>query len=81
MDWNMINQQGDWEVVDSLGRDLSAILHCPVRYCASHYDKNVYECSHSIVFPKFAVQGAQESGDWSQIMEHHHDSLVGVSND
>jgi hypothetical protein len=73
--WEAIPQQGDFEKVDELGRDLSAILHCPVRYCAAHYEKSVFECKHSIVFPKFAVQGAQESGDWSQIMQRHLECL------
>lgn len=75
MDWNAIQHQGDWELVDSLGRDLSAILHCPVRYCAVHYDKPIYECRHLVAFPKFAVQIAQETGDWSQIMQRHAEEI------
>ena len=76
MNWQAIPQQGEWETVDSLGKDLSAILFCPVRYCAVHYDKAVYECQHSIIFPKFAVQGAQSSGDWSDIIHRHNEYIL-----
>jgi hypothetical protein len=72
-DWTPIPQNGDWELVDSLGKDLSAILHCQVRYCSAAYDKPVYECGCSKIFPKFAVQAAQTSGDWSAIMQRHNE--------
>jgi hypothetical protein len=73
MDWTPVPQTGDWEVVDRLGRDLSAILHCPVRFCAYQYDKPVFECKCLKNFPKFSVLAAQESGDWSLIMERHNE--------
>ena len=75
MEWTSVSQQGEWDKVDSLGKDLSAILFCPVRFCAYHYDKPVWECKHLVVFPKFAVQAAQDSGDWSQVMQHHRESI------
>lgn len=75
MDWQPIPQQGEWEIVDSLGKDLSAILFCPVRYCESHYAKPLYECEHSISFPKFAVQIAQNTGEWHDIIQRHKDGL------
>lgn len=69
--WQAIPQQGDFEVVDLLGKDLSAILHCPVRYCGAIYEKPIFECGCSKVFPKFAVQADQNSGDWKFIMDSH----------
>ena len=75
MSWQFNNQQGEWELVDSLGKDLSAILHCPVRYCAWQYDKPIFETADGKVYPKFAVQAAQDSGDWSQVMQHHKESI------
>jgi len=71
MDWNMVNQQGDWEILDSMGQDLSAILSCPVRYCAYQYEKPLFECKCNKIFPRFAVESAQSSGDWSDIIQHH----------
>lgn len=75
MKWTMVNNQGDYEMVDSLGKDLSAILFCPVRYCAYQYEKPLFECKCGKVFPKFAVQIAQETGDWGQIMERHKENV------
>ena len=71
MNWEIIPQQGDFETVDSLGKDLSAILNCPVRYCEAHYSKPIFECSHSVAFPKFAVQIAQNTGEWHDIISRH----------
>lgn len=69
--WQPINSQGDFEVVDSLGSDLSAILHCPVRFCSYQYDKPLFECKCGLTFLKFAVEGCQSSGDWGMIIQRH----------
>lgn len=69
--WSLMQNQGESELIDSLGSDLSAIIHCPVRYCEAHYHKKVFECRCQKIFPVFVVQGAQESGDWLPIMEYH----------
>jgi len=76
MSWEPIPQQGDWEEVDSLGRYLSAILFCPVRYCSAAYEKPVYECSHRCPFPKYAVKIAQNTGDWHEIIERHKEAIL-----
>ena len=71
MDWQPYSQEGNLEELDRLGANLSSILHCPVRYCAGVYAKPVFECGCSMIFPRFAVQAAQDTGDWTQIIKHH----------
>lgn len=75
MSWQQKGEYGEFEIVDRLGKDLSAILHCPVRYLAYHYEKPVFECRHQINFPRFAVQSAQDSGDWMAIIQRHREGF------
>jgi hypothetical protein len=73
MSWTPIPQDSDAERLDKLGRNLSIILACPVRYCESHYMKPLFECGCGKSFPRFSVQAAQENKDWSQIIERHNE--------
>jgi len=75
MGWTPMEQEGQEELIDSLGKDLSAILFCPVRYCETHYSKNIFECKHSIPFPKYMVQICQETGEWHEIIQRHKDAV------
>jgi hypothetical protein len=75
MEWDFIPQQGDFEVVDSLGKDLSAILNCPVRYLEAHVAKPMFQCACSKIFPKFAVQAAQNTGEWHDIIIRHKENV------
>lgn len=80
MSFSPVFQQGSSEELDSMGKDLSAILHCPVRYLGAIYDHPGFECSHMIPFPEFAVKYAHDSGDWSQIMHRHSEWIKGNFN-
>jgi hypothetical protein len=75
MSWQQKGEHGEFEDVDSMGKDLSAILFCPVRYLAYHYEKPVFECKCGISFPRFAVQAAHDSGDWMQIIQRHREGF------
>ncbi|MFA5299105.1 MAG: hypothetical protein WC389_12935 [Lutibacter sp.] len=73
--WQQKGDFGEFDVVDSLGRDLSSILNCPIRYCAWQYEKPVFECRCNITFPKFAVEVSQRSGDWLDIIKRHREGF------
>ncbi len=51
------------------GKALFEHLNCPVHYPA--FGKRLFECRCGIIFPRFVVQGAVESGDWSLILKQH----------
>ena len=51
---------------------LSSKIGCTIRLAPySNYSKPVYECTHSVTFPMFAVKGAKEMDDRSHIIERH----------
>ena len=62
--------------VETLGLELSGQVQCTVRFCGEHWKKPVFECWHGVTWPMFALQGAQESGDWSHIIQRHQEALV-----
>lgn len=53
------------------GQWLSKVVHCPIHWPA--YGKNLFECKHGVVFPKFFLDGHTEeeivSFHLSQIQE------------
>ncbi len=68
--WGYFIQGSDQQLeVDELGSILSLVLDCAVHYPA--YGKNLFECTHGAIFPLFAVRGAANARDWSQIKERH----------
>jgi hypothetical protein len=61
-----------------LGRQLSIILHCPVRLVS--WVKPQYECYHNVVFAKFIVEGAIKAGDVQPLVDMHKKAIMGESN-
>lgn len=59
-------QQGTTNNIDMLGRKLSLVIDCPVKWPG--YDKNMFVCNCGITFPVFRLQG---SDDWSWAKEEH----------
>ncbi len=51
------------------GRKLSLIIHCQVRLVS--WAKPQYECWCGIIFPRFAVQGCIETGDFRLLIDRH----------
>lgn len=52
-----------------LGRQLSLIIHCPVRLVS--WAKPQYECWCGVVFPKFVVEGCIKSGNVQPLIDRH----------
>jgi len=69
--WGIYVQSGDFQEIDSLGRQLSIVLDCPCHYPA--WNKKLYECHCNITFPYYMVKAAYDSGDWSTILRVHKD--------
>lgn len=59
-------QQGNFNDVDSLGKKLSLVLGCPVRWTG--HERNVFVCSHDIAFPLHRLKGLD---DWTQVKAEH----------
>jgi hypothetical protein len=66
MSWGSYIQGGEsFEQVDKAGLALSNHIGCPIHYPA--YNKRLFECKCSIVFPVWQVEAAMKSKDWSVI--------------
>lgn len=71
MSWNSTAFNGDQEI-NRLGMVLSQHVQCCFRLAPySGHGKPVFECRHLRVFPVFAIKGAIQSGDWSDIQGNH----------
>lgn len=77
MVWGSYLQGGnaDWELLERLGSQLSLRIDCAVHYPA--YDKRLFECKHT-TFPRFAIESANSSSDWSAVIKHHKEALSGL---
>lgn len=63
-------QGGDnQEKLEREGSELNKHLSCPVHYPA--FDKRLFECKCGVIFPRFVVEHAVESGDWEAILKLH----------
>ena len=59
-------QQGINGDIDTLGRKLSLVLKCGVRWPG--HDKNIFVCNCGIPFPVYRLRA---SGDWSWAAKEH----------
>lgn len=55
--------------LEACGAELAKHINCSCHYPA--YGKRLFECHCGVVFPRFAVEGALNSGDWSLIDKQH----------
>ena len=68
--WGSYVQGGqDWELLETVGIQLNNHISCGVHYPA--YDKRLFECHCGIIFPRWAVEAAINSADWSDIDKLH----------
>ena len=63
--WGIYVQEGGYQEIDSLGRQLSLVLNCPCRA----WNKKLFECHCNITYPYYMVKAAYDSGDWSTILK------------
>jgi len=59
-------QEGSFAGVDRLGKKLSMVIGCPVRWLGR--DRNIFVCAHNI---SFSINKLTSSGDWSWAKEMH----------
>lgn len=57
--------------IDEMGKDLSVIIGCCVRF--SPYGKPAFECEHMVSFPLFAIKPAWQTNKWYDIYRKHED--------
>jgi len=65
MTWGAYVQSGNLDEIDSLGKELSLKLDCPVHYPA--HNKNLFECRCGVIFPLYVVKGE----NWQEIIRKH----------
>ena len=63
--------QGNWgnRELETAGSTLSVRLDCPVHYPA--FGKRLFECRCGVLFPRFVVDAALRTGDWSVVLKEH----------
>jgi len=59
-------QEGSFAGVARLGRKLSMVIGCPVRWLGR--DRNIFVCAHNI---SFSISRLVNSNDWSWAKEEH----------
>jgi len=70
--WGFYQQGSDQQIeIEELGSYLSLVIGCSVHYPA--WGKNMYECLHGVVFPKYLVKGKN-----SKVLQGKHNEMVRI---